>query len=78
MATNGVPTPPSGPTPELTPAAHETSDNKRKRDDDIGPDVTSSLGRSRGAQLQKDILEILEQYDIFFDSERAMANFSQA
>ena len=69
--TNGVLTPPE---PMPVPAPN-TADNKRKREDDDAPaKENSSTASSRNAQTQRDILEILQQYELPTGFARTQAN----
>ena len=64
MATaNGTRTPPEEPEPEPVPLP-AGSDNKRKREEDDEPKQASRPISARNAQTQKDILDILQQYDL--------------
>lgn len=61
-AVNGARSPPQGPEPVLRRSASFSADNKRKREDDeVRPHRSGTSSRS--AQTQKDILEILQQYE---------------
>ncbi|KAK4549147.1 hypothetical protein LTR36_007604 [Oleoguttula mirabilis] len=67
MATvaNGTLTPPTATEPTPTTVPSDTSANKRKREDepDQHPVVNGAQGSPKSKQTQRDILDILQQYD---------------
>lgn len=66
MATgNGTATPPAPVAPTPTAANPDTSDHKRKREDESGtrPATGDPVASAKSRQTQRDVREILQQYD---------------